>query len=391
MKILQIINYYYPSVEFGGPVQCAYNISKYMVKKGHEVTVYATDVSDRKPKGRLEKKFQVIDGTKVFFFPYVSRKYGWLVAPGLIRALRSTINDFDVVHLHEYRTFSNLFFYSYSNKREHVPYILSAHGELEYTYKQRPEVRIVRSLYGKVFGQKLVKHANKLLALTELEYLQFLRLGVEKERITVIPNAINPGDFLNLPPKGTFRQLFDLGKEKIVLFVGRLDERKGIDTLILAFSSLAQKESLKLVLAGQDFGYLAILKKLVSDLNLNNRVVFTGPLNRQAVIAAYNDASIVVYATHSEGFPLVPLEAGVIGKPIIVSNHPSMDFVRKGNFGLFVDYGNVSQLKETIETILNDAELAEELVKNGKRFVRENYSWEIIASKIEDAYSQVIA
>src|SRR4030042_3369637 len=126
MRILQIVNYYYPNVGFGGPVQCTYYLSKYMVEKGHEVTVYTTDASDKNSKARMREKFQVIDGAKVFFFPNVSKHYGLFIDPGLLCVLRSTINDFDVVHLHEYRTFQNLVFY-YS-RRNRVPYVLSPHG-----------------------------------------------------------------------------------------------------------------------------------------------------------------------------------------------------------------------------------------------------------------------
>ena len=60
MRILQITKYYYPSVSFGGPVQCTYNISKYLVKKGHDVTVYATDTADISSNARIKEKFQLM-------------------------------------------------------------------------------------------------------------------------------------------------------------------------------------------------------------------------------------------------------------------------------------------------------------------------------------------
>ena len=76
-------------------------------------------------------------------------------------------------------------------------------------------------------------------------------------------------------------------------------------------------------------------------------------------------------------------------KPVIVSDVPAMDFVRRGNFGLTVKYGSVLQLKEALEIILNNPELSREMGKNGKKFVVENYAWDAIGKKIEDIYYDI--
>ena len=105
--------------------------------------------------------------------------------------------------------------------------------------------------------------------------------------------------------------------------------------------------------------------------------------------AAYNDCTVVVYASHHEGFPLVPLEAGSAGKPVIVTDIPAMNFVREGQFGLTVKYGNVIQLKEALETILNNPEISKEFGRNGKKFISTHYSWQFIGKKIEDIYYEI--
>jgi glycosyltransferase involved in cell wall biosynthesis len=335
----------------------------------------------------MREKFQVIDGARVFFFPNISKRYGFFIDPNLLFVLRSTINDFDVVHLHEYRTFQNLIFY-YS-RRSHVPYVLSPHGELQYNFKQRSDISFLRGLYGHLFGKSLILHADKLLALTKVESLQLTKLGVEKDKIQVVPNGINETDYLDPPPKGRFRKSFGLGEEQIILYLGRISEEKGIDKLVAAFSTMKHKRTLKLVLAGQDHGFLPYLKNMVSDLNLEDKVLFTGSLNRRDVMAAYNDASIVVYATRQEGFGIVALEAGAMGTPVIVSNDPAVDFVREGRFGLSVEYGNLVELKGALEMILEDNALAKKLGENGRKYVLENFSWNLVGKKIESVYDQV--
>jgi len=386
-RILQITKYYYPSVSFGGPVQCTYNISKYMVEKGHDVTVYATDTADISTNSRIKERFQVINGAKVFFFPYVGQQiYGLFISPGIIHALRKNIGDFDVVHLHEYRTFQNLAFY-YS--RRGAPYVLSVHGQLEYRQESWDNA-FLRRLFNCAFGGNLLKDASKLFALTKIEASQLIQRGIDEDKIVIIPNAIDPEVFSNPPPKGYFRNLFGLADEEIILYLGRISKLKGLDILVKAFSLLERRENVKLVLAGPDDGLLEPLKRIVASLKLRDKVLFTGALNRKLVLSALNDASVVVYASLQEGFPIVPLEAGIMGKPVIVSDYPSMGFVKKGQFGIVVEYGNIIQLKEALEKILEDHVLATKLGQNGKIFVMENFTWDVVARKIENTYLQIL-
>jgi glycosyltransferase involved in cell wall biosynthesis len=360
-----------------------------MVKKGHDVTVYATDTADISSNARIKERFELINGAKVFFFPNVTRQiYGLFISPGIIHALRKNINEFDIVHLHEYRTFQNLAFY-YSRRKD-TPYVLSVHGQLD--YKQESwDTALLRRLFNYVFGRNLLKDASKLFALTRLEASQFLQRGIEDDKIVVIPNAIDPEDFSNPPPKGYFRNLFGLTDEEIILYLGRISKLKGLDILIKAFSLLKRRSNVKLVLAGPDDGLLEPLQKIVASLKLRDKVLFTGALTRKLVVGALNDASVTVYPSLQEGFGIVPLESGIMGKPVIVSDYPSMEFVKKGQFGLVVEYGNIIQLKEALETILEDPELAKKLGQNGKSYVLENFSWNVVGRKVEDIYNQVAA
>lgn len=387
MNILQITKYFYPSISFGGPVQCSYNLSKFLVKQGHDVTVYATDALDINTNVKIKEKYQQIDGINVYYFPNIARFYGWFVSPDLIQAIRKNIENFDVVHLHEYRTFQNLAFY-YFNKRR-VPYVLSCHGEFSYE-KESWDWFALRRFFERFFGRNLVNNANRLHALTKFEAAQYLDAGIDDDKVVVIPNGVSVEDFSDTL-RGSFRKSYRINNnEKIILYLGRIHNGKGIDILVKAFALLSKEQNdLKLVIAGPDDCFLACLEKLVEDLNLIDKVIFTGSLDRNHVLAAYSDASVVVYASIQEGFPLVPLEAGIMGKPVIVSTAPAMDYVRKGNFGLSVEYGNVIQLKNSLKKILTNPKFSEELGRNGKNFVRQKYSWETIGKKIESMYLSI--
>ena len=387
MNILQITKYFYPAISFGGPVQCTYNLSKYLVKRGHKVTVYTTDALDISTNARIKEKHQEIDGVDVFYFRNLAKFHGLFVSPGIIHTLRKTIGNFDVVHLHEYRTFQNLAFQLLNNKR--VPYVLSCHGE--FTYNQESwDNFLLRRLFEYAFGKKLVDRASRLLALTQFEAAQYFDAGIDQNKIVVVPNGVAPEEFSDASQAGSLRKAYGIAEEEIVLYLGRIARGKGIDTLVKAFALLAKSRSdVKLVLAGPDDGFVSPLRKLVASLNLEGKVLFTGCLNRRQVLAAYNDATFVVYPSIQEGFGLVPLEAGIMGRPVIVSDAPAMDFVKRGRFGLTVKYGSVSQLNEAMQTILNGPEKAREFGRNGQRFVTDNYSWEAVGKRIEDVYYNV--
>ena len=245
-------------------------------------------------------------------------------------------------------------------------------------------------MFERSFGNKLVNDASKLLALSKFEATQYLDGGIRENKIAVIPNGVAPEDFSDASLTSAFRKSFGINDEEVVLYLGRIHKDKGIEFLVKAFAFLSERrKSIKLVIAGPDDGFLGPLKKIVRELNLTSKVIFTGSLNHKQVLAAYNSAAVVVYASMQEGFGLVPLEAGMMSKPVIVSDAPAMDFVKRGNFGLTVKYGSVLQLKEALEIILNNPELSMEMGKNGHKFVTENYGWDVIGKRIENMYYDI--
>jgi glycosyltransferase involved in cell wall biosynthesis len=191
---------------------------------------------------------------------------------------------------------------------------------------------------------------------------------------------------------GEFKSRFGINEENMVLYIGRINKRKGIDILIKSCSKLfANRADTKLVIAGADDGYLNEARRLAESFNLENKILFTGGLTREDILAAYNDATVVVCAGAQEGFPIVLLEAGIMGKPVIVSDDPAVDFVREAQYGLTVKYGNSDQLAQTLGLILDDPKLLKTLGRNGKKAVTENYSWTVIGKRIEDVYYNILS
>ena len=132
MRILQVVSYFPPAYAFGGPVKAAYQISRELVKRGHEVVVYTTDAKDF--DSRLEmNSSDIIDGIKVHRFRNLSltlvKKLKLFITPQFALFAGKEVKEFDVIHLHEHMTFRNIVVHHCARKYG-VPLVLQAHGSL---------------------------------------------------------------------------------------------------------------------------------------------------------------------------------------------------------------------------------------------------------------------
>lgn len=378
MRILQVIPYFYPAWTFGGPVKVVYELSKELVKKGHDVTVYTTDVCDRvsgsdvKSNGPLQ-----VYGIRTYYFRNISKAlaydYKLFLSPSLVSVIRKEISEFDIIHLHEYYTFQNIVTHYYA-KKCHVPYVLSVRGSL------CPRVRKQKAPYKQVFtyflGRYILRDVSIAVALTRQEERQLLSMGVNPDKVRVIPNGVNLLEFADLPKKGTFREKHSIGgDERIVLFLGRVTKKKRPDLLVSVFSKLVkQLAGLRLVIAGPaELDYLASLKKLTAAKKIEDKVLFTGLLVGEEKLSAYVDADVFVLTSYSEGLPLTVLEACASGVPVVITDRCNIPEVTDYEAG-FVVGRNEDEIQNAVSTILSDEKMRRKLGSNGKKMVREKFT-----------------
>jgi glycosyltransferase involved in cell wall biosynthesis len=385
MRILQVIPVF--SAQFGGPVTVVRSISKELAKR-HEVTIYTTNALDQRYDFKDSPFENESDGYRVVYFPRIFRLSGFNISPTMTRALKETIDEYDVIHLHSWRHFQDIIVHHYA-KKYGVPYVLQAHGSLpRIVAKQR-----LKWVYDVFFGYKLLRDASKVIAFTQIEAQQYKNVGVPEKKIEVIPNGIDLSEYSNLPAKGSFKNRFSIDDdEKIVLYVGRIHESKGIDFLIKSFANLVRggAKDVKLVLVGPDDGYLKVAKELVYLLGISSDVLFTGFLTEEAKFSAYVDSTVVVYPSQFEPFGLVSLEAAVFSKPIIMAKGtPISKVIENGKFGFSIKYGDVEELVETLNLIIGDDELSSKLGMRGRQYVSKNFSVEESVSKLEKLYKMI--
>jgi len=380
MKIGFITPFFSPVA--GGSAIAPYYLAKYLVRKGHEVFIFTSDFGRNLAKFNDEKDLVIIESNiklKMFSSFYTP-------------SLRSKLENYklDVLHFHNFRTYQNYVAYSYA-KRTNTPYILQAHGSVP----RMGSWQKLKFIYDVFLGYRLLRDASKIIALNRIEFEQYKSMGVSEEKIVIIPNGLDLSEYANLPPKGFFKKKFNIHEDKkIILYLGRIHKIKGIDFLIKAYAHLIYKMNFKnivLVIAGPDDGYLGEVKSLVCDLGVANSVLFTGLLSEKDKIKAYVDSDVVVNVEPLNVYGLVPLEAAACSAPVIVSKTNAIsEIVLNGKFGFSVKYGDVISLASMLHRILIDEELAENLGKNGRKYVLDNLGWDKIVEKYEQVYREAM-
>jgi len=383
MRILQMNPAFYPAMAYGGTVEVAYQLSRELARRGHQVTVYTSDTLDKYHRQR--SKISEIDGIRVYYFRNFSNALAWhrlIFTPGMLLQLRKEARNFDVIHLHGSRNFQNIVVHHYA-KKYGIPYVLQAHGSLpRIMAKQR-----LKRVFDVLWGYRILSDAAKVIAVTQMEVEQYKSMGVSEDKIEIVPNGIDLTEFDNLPQRGEFRRKHGLDdSQKIVLYLGRIHKIKGLDLLAMAFDELAKEiDNIKLVIVGPDDGYLPALKELISELGIEELVLLTGPLYGEDKLTAYVDADVYVLPSVYETFPVAVLEAGACGTPVIVTDRCGIADVIDGQAGLAVPY-NEEQLSSAILRMLSDNTMSREFSEKGSLLVREQFNWEKIAEQIENLY-----
>jgi len=374
-------------------MKATHQISKELVKRGHEVIVYTTDAKD--PDSRLDvEPIKIVDGIKVNYMKNLSmmfiKKLNVFLTLEMASKAEEELKIFNIIHLHDYRTYQNIVIHYYA-ERYNVPYIFQAHGSLPRIMEKQK----LKWVYDMCFGYRLLRDASSVIALTQTEAQQYRDMGVPEEKIEIIPNGIDLSEYENLPPKGSFKKKFNIhDNKKIVLYLGRIHRIKGIDILVKAFYyaiKMLNFDNALLVIVGSDDGYLDELERMLTSLNITDSVLLTGPLYGKDKLEAYLDADVFVLPSRYETFPNVVLEAYSCSRPVIASNVESIpDIVIHGKTGLLFRSGDAEELAKMIMRMITHPEEAEKMGCRARKLVEEKYSIESVVSSLETLYERVL-
>lgn len=332
----------------------------------------------------------------------------------LLKALRQVAPEYEILELdwdrpHELRTDQRLWWQQVELPRRaraagadilHVP------GFDAPRWKSCPVVLTVHDLIGMLFPQNLppvsrfywsrwlprsVRWADRIIADSEHTRQDICRLmGVPEGRITVIPLGVGPEFRLINDPEllEPARVQYDL-PDRFMLYLGTLEPRKGIDTLIRSYGEIVRHTEHDLVIAGKQGWYTEPLFALVHELGLEDRVHFTGYVPNDVLPVLLNLADLFVFPSRYEGFGLPPLEAMACGTPVVSSNASSLPEV-VGDAGLMIPPDDTGMLSDVLRRALQDEPLRAELSSRGLARAR-LFTWEATARHTLEVYQDLIA
>ena len=395
MRILNVTQSYAPFFEFGGPPVKVKALAEGMARRGHDVTVLTADWgleerlrnspneprAEPSPFGQRRKVNEVTAIYLANWWRY--RALSW--TPALGRYLRARLGEFDVVHIFGLYDFLGPRVAKECQKRK-LPYVVEPIGMFV------PIVRnlLLKRVYHAFWGREMLNGAAAIIVTAEQEREEVLTGGFTKEKIILRRNGVEVP--AGLPERGKFRERLRIRPEdKLILFLGRLSEKKSPELLLRAFAGFEKARgggvgTVHLAYVGPDeSGMKERLRQMANGMGLSGAVHIFEPLEGQAKWAAYRDADIFVLPSQNENFGNTAAEAVAASTPVIVTENCGIAPLLKDTAGLVVRHDEV-ELRTALTRLINDEGLYRKL-KNGCAEATVNLGWDKPVEQMEYSFS----
>lgn len=385
MKILMVI----PALGnvYGGPTKVVLDLAESVGKLGVSVDIIATNANGSTTldiplnKWITEKNYRV---QYFYYLNFLDYKFTWSMTQWLFH----NVSDYDIVHTNGIFSYPVLAAHLACQFRI-VPYIATPHGMMEpwaLAYKAWK-----KKIYFTLFEKPSLQKANaiQMIASTEATHIKVLDL---KTPLFFVPNGINSTDFESLPSGELFYEQFpNTRKKTLIIFLGRIDPKKGLDLLAPAFAKAHEKfPETHLIVAGPDnTGFLLTAKSYFSEAGCKDAVTFTGMLTGAIKYAALTAANIYVAPSYSEGFSMSVLEGMAAGLPCLITTGCNFPEAAEAKAASVVDI-NADQIANALIELLQDPIQAKNMGDRARQFILENYTWDHIASKLISVYQDII-
>lgn len=381
LRILQVVATYYPAVRYGGPIRSVHGLAAALAKRGHDVHVYTTNVDGDSVLDVPVDRPVDLDGVKVHYFPVSAALKRLYWSPALERRVRDSIAEFDVLHTHAVFLMP-MRAAARAAARAGVPYVVAPRGMLVRDLIQRKS-RWVKMAWINLIERTTLANAAAVHVTADVEGTELQGLGLPARRIECIPNGVDwPAQHLPLE-QGPFAHL----PERYVLFLSRINWKKGLDRLIKAW---AWVPDIPLVIAGNDDeNYRPQLEELARSSGVADRVLFVGPASDAHKWALYQRAQLFVLPSYSENFGNVVAEAMAMGCPSLVTAEVGIAPILTASGAGKVVSGEPQQLAAEITGLLADSTARQQMSRKALEAARAHLSWPGIAAQAEHLYRTI--
>ena len=385
MKILVVV----PALGsvYGGPSKSVVELTQALGNRGIDIDLVTTNANgsdslDVPLNCWIAKEFY-----RIQYFPYWAIK-DYKISFSLTKWLWNNVKNYDLVHTNAIFSYAILPAY-WACQKDRVPYIVTPRGMLEpwaLSYKAWK-----KRFYYRLLEKPALNRANaiQMLASTEAKRTESLNL---KAPFTIVPNGIHRQDFEPLVSPELFYQKFPETKNKqLIIFLGRIDPKKGLDLLANAMGKIHDQFSqAHLVIAGPDnIGFLNTAKNYFSEAGCLDKVTFTGILTGRLKYSALSAAEIYVAPSYSEGFSMSVLEGMASGLSCVITTGCNFPEAAELNAAYEVDI-DADKIANALTKCLQNSQEAKAMGERARKLILEQYTWDSIATKLIDVYAAII-
>ena len=392
MKIALVCPASLPATQFGGILFLCVDIARELSKKGHQISIYTTDLDFANNANTFSKNLPRIEKINQF---YIKRSHVWIAFklfffnPSMFFQMRE--DNLDIIHSIGIRSFQS-FIAALIARQKNIPFVISDQGGLT----THPDIIMGKFINKLIYRLQspiikfIINQATKIIVANEYEKNIFLEFTRE-DKISIVKNGINLEDFNK--PIVDFRKKYSISEEYI-LFVGRFHTVKGVDVLIKAVNEIRdflKLKNMKCVIMGVDFGYEQEMFNLIKKHNLENQIIVIKKPPREYLIAAYEQSQMLVLPSRWELSPLTPLEGFAFKKPVISTNcHGIPHTIQNGQNCILTEMGDFKKIAESIEYLINNENERKEMGEEGYNQVKNECNSANMVNRIEEIYQKLI-
>jgi glycosyltransferase involved in cell wall biosynthesis len=384
MKVLIVI----PAIGlvYGGTSKLVLELAQALGDRALQIDVVTTDANGATNLDVPLCSWQQEKSYRIQYFPrwrLSEYKFSYPLTAWLFQHIR----DYDLVH--------TISLFTYPVAIAHwlcqlfkVPYIVNPQGMLDpwaLNYKGFKK----KSYYALIERPILCKaNAIQMLSQAEADGIQPLSLPTP---LKIIPNGIHRQDFDPLPEPELFYQAFpELRDQSLILFLGRIDPKKGLDLLAPAFARIhAEFPNTHLVVAGPDnTGFLPTAQSYFEQAGVLKAVTFAGMLTGTLKYAALAAVDLYVAPSYSEGFSLSILEGMAAGLPCVFTTGCNFPEAAIAQAAEVVEI-NADAIAIGMKKLLSDSDTRQQMGKWAQHFIFSHYTWQSIAEQLIEAYGKI--
>ena len=363
MKILMVIDFLNKKTGGGGAWR-TYQMTRFLMKNGYKVDILTTNWD-------IEIEFfKEIPQVKIYSINAIAIKH--LIPLKASNWLNLNLLNYDLIHISKNWSLLSALAAKVAYQKN-IPYVFSGMGMISSSSK----TTFLKFIFNYLYTLPMVTKASYCIAVTLEEKQLLIKLGVNKDKIHVIPNGIDKEE-LRHSDNAFFRKKFKLNNDKIILFIGQMKYVKGVHLLIEAVKkSLAYLDGWQFILIGTNTKYKIEMGEKINHLQLQSKFTMINPLFGKDKSMAYHASEFIVIPSISDAMTIIGPEANYCKKPVLISKTAQFEEIVINGGGLAI-LPNSDSISKGLEKMINLGQKRKKMGEKAYNFVNEKMGWDTL-------------